>query len=335
MILVTGATGRLGGRIVRLLRRARLEVRCLVRPGSEYFWLNDTGADYCFGDLRDAASLARAARGCRFVVHAADVELDRTDNHHRLVTLEGTQRLVEAARAAGVERFVLLSCAGADQKLPSAAFDCQGQAEAALQSSGVPWSILRCGPFLEELVWLARGARRGKKPVLFGEPEVTLRPLARADAALFAVASLDHPEALGRVNTLYGPEAMTLRQALDRVFAQAGLPAEAQIVHGASAKLLARAAGLAGLRWRNRLTRQHLLYGGAALCEDPAPLLRRFGLPLTPFDEAVAAAFELFDPAEDPEARETKVVHRQFQATVYEPGEVDWASLPEGPSTGA
>ena len=49
MILVTGATGRLGGQIVRLLRAAKMDVRALVRAGSEYFWLNDTGCTYFFG----------------------------------------------------------------------------------------------------------------------------------------------------------------------------------------------------------------------------------------------------------------------------------------------
>lgn len=334
MILVTGATGRLGSRIVRLLRRARLDVRCLVRPGSEYYWLNDTGADYFFGDLRDGASLTRAARGCRYVLHAAQVQLESTDNHHRVVTLEGTQRLIEAARAAGVERLVMVSCAGADRGLPSAAFDCAHQAEQALQQSGLGHAILRCGPFLEELVWLARGARKGQRAVFFGEPEAPLRPLARADAALFAVAALDHAAALGQVLTLYGPQQLTLRQALTHTFELAGLPPSFQIVGGVQAKALTRAAGLVGRRWRNHLGRQYLLYGGAGLCEDPGPLLQRLGLPLTPLDEAIRADLELFDPADDPEARESKVVHRQFQATIYEPGEVAWADLPEGPSSG-
>ena len=53
VILVTGATGRLGSRIVRLLRRARLPVRALVRSGSYYYRLNDTGCGYFFGDLRN------------------------------------------------------------------------------------------------------------------------------------------------------------------------------------------------------------------------------------------------------------------------------------------
>ncbi|MCB9758723.1 MAG: NAD(P)H-binding protein [Alphaproteobacteria bacterium] len=329
MILVTGATGRLGARIVRLLRQARLEVRCLVRPGSQYFWLNDTGAAYFFGDLRDPASLQRAVAGCTHVIHAAQVQVETHDNHHTVTTLEGARALFEAASEAGVRHLVMVSCAGAEAGWPAAAFDCLGQAEAALTASGLSHSILRCGVFAGTFADAARRAQAGQAAVLLGNPTATVRPLARQDASLFAVAALDHPELRGRAVTLVGPEALTVQEALDRACAVAGVSG-ARVLSGPAAKLAIRAAGLAGRRWRNALTRQSLMLSRPVEA-DTAALAQRLGLPLTGFDDAVRSSLDTARPWEDPEARHTQVVHRQFQATVYEPGVTPWSELPEGP----
>ena len=83
MILVVGGTGRLGNQVVRALRDQGKEVRALVRKGSEYFWLNDTGTNYFFGDLRDPQSLHRALRDCEAVISSATVRVEQTDNNHK------------------------------------------------------------------------------------------------------------------------------------------------------------------------------------------------------------------------------------------------------------
>ena len=70
---------------------------------------------------------------------------------------------------------------------------------------------------------------------------------------------------------------------------------------------------------------------GEDLTLDPKPLAQTLGIPLTPYAQALAECLAEEDLSLDPEARDTKVVHRQFQATVYEPGEILWSDLPEGP----
>jgi hypothetical protein len=64
---------------------------------------------------------------------------------------------------------------------------------------------------------------------------------------------------------------------------------------------------------------------------DGAATAARFGIPLTPFRDACATAWADRHPGEDPTAREEKVVHRQFVATIYEPGTIKYDALPEGP----
>ncbi len=109
--LVTGASGFLGWHVARVLLERGYPVRALLRPGSRVDGLDvETAA----GDLRDAASLERAAAGCGLVFHAAaDYRLwarDPGDLYRSNV--EGTRNLLAAARRAGVERVVYTSTVG-------------------------------------------------------------------------------------------------------------------------------------------------------------------------------------------------------------------------------
>jgi dihydroflavonol-4-reductase len=109
--LVTGASGFLGWHVARVLLERGFSVRALVRPGSR---VDSLAIEPVAGDLRDAASLARAAAGCGLVFHvAADYRLwakDPADLYRSNV--EGTRNLLAAARQAGVERVVYTSTVG-------------------------------------------------------------------------------------------------------------------------------------------------------------------------------------------------------------------------------
>src|SRR5882757_7724710 len=109
--LVTGASGFLGWHVARVLLERGHRVRALVRAGSRVEGLD---VETVTGDLRDAASLDRAAAGCGLVFHvAADYRLwakDPGDLYRSNV--EGTRNLLAAAQRAGVERVVYTSTVG-------------------------------------------------------------------------------------------------------------------------------------------------------------------------------------------------------------------------------
>ncbi len=112
MILLTGSSGYLGSQIARELLRRGEPFRVLVRDPARLSF--DAAAARCEvvqGDLRDAASLARAMRGVRRVIHtAALVKMwTRERSDFRRVNVEGLQNLLQAAADAGVERVVYTS----------------------------------------------------------------------------------------------------------------------------------------------------------------------------------------------------------------------------------
>jgi uncharacterized protein YbjT (DUF2867 family) len=330
MILVTGGTGRLGNQIVRVLRSMGLEVRCLVRKGSEYFWLNDTGAAYFFGDLRDPESLFRALRDVRYVVAAAGVRVERTDNNHANVTAGGNIALFDAAKARGVERVVFVSCSGAGDAADIPAFTAKKVAEDHLIASGLSYTILRPGLFASNFADLARRAETNGSIFLPGRSSARITPLHGRDLALMCAASLDLESVRDQVVEVGGPDVLTVEDAWRTMAEVAGVPGDAWPLPPAAVKVLAPLARPLGRRWQNHLRKLDAWFGRDHVVDGQA-IASRFGIPLTPFREACAAAWADRHPGEDPTARDEKVVHRQFVATVYEPGTVRYESLPEGP----
>src|SRR5918998_101074 len=178
MILVVGATGVVGGMITsRLLERGD-EVRILVRRNSPSEqlaregratsaeeWIA-AGASPAYGDMRDRASLDAALEGVRAVVSTANSVGRGGDDNVRTVDLEGNRNLIEAARDAGVGRFVFISALGAAVESPVPFLQAKGQSEATLLESGMEYAILAPNPYME--VWVA---------VVVGMPALQGRPV--------------------------------------------------------------------------------------------------------------------------------------------------------------
>jgi len=110
LCLVTGATGFIGGHIAQRLVAEGRHVRCLARPDSDTSLLERLGVEIAPGDLTSPRSLARAAAGCRHVVHCGALVSDwATADEIRRVNVEGTRNLLDASAVAAVERFVHFS----------------------------------------------------------------------------------------------------------------------------------------------------------------------------------------------------------------------------------
>jgi dihydroflavonol-4-reductase len=109
--LVTGASGFIGSHLTRLLVQHGHQVRAFVRPTSRVDALQGLSIDVVRGDLRDRAALDAAIRGAAWVFHvAADYRLwARNPREIYDNNVEGTRRLLDACRAAGVERLIYTS----------------------------------------------------------------------------------------------------------------------------------------------------------------------------------------------------------------------------------
>lgn len=108
--LITGATGFIGGHLVKRLVRDGQPTRCLVRASSDTSLLEQLDVEIVVGDLGSTGSLERAAAGCRSVFHCGAMVSDwATAKEIAQVNVQGTRNLLGAAVACGVERLVHFS----------------------------------------------------------------------------------------------------------------------------------------------------------------------------------------------------------------------------------
>lgn len=108
--LVTGATGLLGSHLTDLLLARGERPRVLVRPGDNVNGFSDANVDVCWGDMTDRASLEAAVRGVDRVLHcAARTGPWGLEAEYESTNVRGLRILVDAALAAGVQRFVHVS----------------------------------------------------------------------------------------------------------------------------------------------------------------------------------------------------------------------------------
>ncbi|PKB64571.1 MAG: hypothetical protein BZY80_02475 [SAR202 cluster bacterium Io17-Chloro-G2] len=110
-VLVTGATGFIGGNLARMLWRDGYQVRALIRPGSNTTAIDGTGIEPVPGDILDRKSVERAAQGCQGLFHcaAAYTFWSRDPNLVYRTNVDGTAAVLDAAEDAGVDKIVYTS----------------------------------------------------------------------------------------------------------------------------------------------------------------------------------------------------------------------------------
>jgi dihydroflavonol-4-reductase len=321
---VTGATGFVGSHVARALAAMGAELRLLVRPSSPGRNLEGLDAELVVGDLRQPDSLRTAMAGCEVVFHvAADYRLwtrDAADTQSMYRSnVEGTRRLIEAARQAGVRRMVYCSSVGT--------MGFTGNGRLADENSPVRLEEMighyKRSKFLAEQVAVEAGKAGGDVVVVnpttpIGEGDVKPTPTGRiivdflqrkfpayVDTGLNLVdvreVARGHIAALekGRPGERYilGGENLTLKQILDKLAAITGLAAPRIRLPYA----VALAAGVGDtlvtggiLRREPRVTLDAVRMGRKKMWVSCEKASRELGWKLLPVEEALRRAVKWF-----------------------------------------
>lgn len=220
-ILVVGGTGTVGGATVRLLRKLDQAVSVLVRGGDRHpkaAALRNLGVTVLDGDLTDPESLARATEDADVVISTVTSMPTGANDGLRRVDREGTLALIDAAAAAGVDRFVYVSYSDNLREaspLETAKRDC----ERRLMAGTMTTVILRPSFFME--VWLSPAlgfdAAAGTVRV-YGSGDARVSYVSARNVADFAAAAATY-QYPGRhtVIEVGGPEAISQHDAV-RIF---------------------------------------------------------------------------------------------------------------------
>jgi uncharacterized protein YbjT (DUF2867 family) len=192
-IAVAGGTGTLGAPVVAELRARGHDVRSLSRRSKEFPV-----------DLTTGSGLAEALGGCQVLVDASN---NSSPRGAKRTLVDGTQRLLEAGRAEGLEHFVSISIVGCE-RAPMSYYKVKTEQERLVAAGPVPWSIVRATQFHELVAWAFGTAARFR--VLPGIP-ARLQTVAAAEAG-HAVADVAEGQPLRRRFEVAGPEVIDLRE---------------------------------------------------------------------------------------------------------------------------
>ncbi len=222
MILVTGGTGFVGPKVVHAIRAEGRPVRALVRnPGSKAArTLASWGCELTPGDTTDRESVRRGVEGCEAVVHLVALVRGKPEVYER-VMVQGTRDLVDAAKEAGVGRFILMSALGVHEgsKDLTPYYRAKWDQEQTLAASGLEHVIFRPSfVFGRDGGVLAIVIRAFRFSPVVGIPGTRrMQPIWVDDVAAFFAKALSTPEATNRTFDLVGPDVVTWDELYDRI----------------------------------------------------------------------------------------------------------------------
>jgi uncharacterized protein YbjT (DUF2867 family) len=228
MILITGATSFVGRAVVRTLADEQNGVRCLLRPSRHEQQLPPgVCAAIVSASMDDLPALRTSMQDVQAIVHlAGEEDLDREGTLRTHLT--DTTNLIAAAHEVGVRRFVYLSRLGANSASAFPLFRARGEAEVAVQQSGLDYTILQApviyGPedtSVNVLVMLAKLI-----PIVFPIPDTgqsSFQPLWVGDLARCILATPERNDLIGQTVPLGGPEHFNFEQMVRTVLAAAGM----------------------------------------------------------------------------------------------------------------
>jgi NADH dehydrogenase len=223
IVALTGATGFVGGAVLRRLLRREHQVRVLVRNPDRAGRLRDHGAvELVSGDLGDEAALRALVTGADAVVHLVGIIAPKGSQTFERVHVEGTAALAAAARAAGVRRFVHMSALGARADAAATAYHRTKAAgeDAVRQAVPLGHIILRpsliAGPGSIPLRMMINMVRLAPVVPVIGDGLYRMQPVWLEDVAEAFALAVERGDLSGTFD-IAGPESLTWHAMLDRI----------------------------------------------------------------------------------------------------------------------
>ncbi|HQR54490.1 MAG TPA: SDR family oxidoreductase [Burkholderiaceae bacterium] len=199
MILVCGGTGTIGSEVVRLLKAQDVPFHVLVRDPVKADALRAQGIETVAGDLRQPQTLPRVLQGVEKVFVVTPLVPDQ---------VQMRAALIAAAKSARVRHVVMSTGIGASPDSPVQIGRWHGENEKQLQASGMAWTFVQPGFFMQNLLMHAEPIRdKGEFYLPLGDGKVSW--IDARDIAAVAVTALIEPGHENRAYPLTGPEALT------------------------------------------------------------------------------------------------------------------------------
>lgn len=280
-VLVTGASGFVGNWVVSELLARGHGVRCLVRPGSEGKLKAAVSVELALGDVLDEAALAQAAQGCQAVIHLVGIirEFPRRGVSFEALHVQATHNMVDAAKAAGVRRYLQMSALGARTEPADPYHTSNFRADEYVQASGLAYTIFRpsviYGPGDQSINFFARQIRSFPVFPIIGDGLYQMQPVPVWTVAQAMALALELPQTENRLYEVGGPEPLTFNAIVDSLAQVLGR--RVWKMHLPVWPLRLAAALLGRFSWFPLTSGQLRMLLEGNTC-DPSPFYQDFGL---------------------------------------------------------
>ncbi len=212
-LLIVGATGTLGRQVARRAIDEGYKVRCLVRSSKKAAFLKEWGAELVLGDLCYPQTLVPALEGVTTIIDAA-TSRPADSLSIKQVDWEGKVSLIQAAKAAGIERFIFFSILDAEKYPAVPLMEIKHCIELFLAESGLNYTTLRLAGFMQGLI-----GQYGI-PILEGQPvwvtgeSAPIAYMDTQDIAKFAIRALTLQETEKQTFPVVGTRAWSAEEII-------------------------------------------------------------------------------------------------------------------------
>ena len=214
-LLVTGATGFTGSRVVPLLLKNGFQVRCFVRPSSDRSPLTGMDVEWATGDFANPETFTAALHGVDALVNIASLGFGHAES------------ILKSMKEAGVRRGLFISTTAIFTQLNAGSKSVRLAAEEAIQTSGLDYTILRptmiYGSKRDRNMWrLIRLLKITPVMPIFGDGESLQQPIFVDDVAQAVLLVLQNDATLRKSYNIAGKAPLTYNQVIDTVAAALG-----------------------------------------------------------------------------------------------------------------
>jgi uncharacterized protein YbjT (DUF2867 family) len=224
MILVAGGTGTLGRLLIPILAGHGVPIRVLTRGGRSSAQLALPGIETAIGDVQRPETLRPAMVGVRTVISAINGFGGDGALGVKAIDRDGNLNLIDAAEAAGIEHFILLSIQGATADHPMELFRMKAAVEQRLRASHLSWTMVR--PTAYQETWLeivGRPLVTTGRTRIFGRGRNPINFVSAGDVARIVDLAVTDPDLRGVSVGVPGPENLTFDQFVEIVRAATGV----------------------------------------------------------------------------------------------------------------
>ena len=202
-LLIIGGTGTLGRQIVLQALTKGYQVRCVVRNFRKANFLKEWGVELVYGDLAKPETIPPCLKGITAIIDASTSRPDELDSL-KTVDWEGKLYLIEAAKAANIQRFIFFSAQNAEHFTNIPLMKLKFSIEQKLKQSAVPYTIFRLTGFYQGLIEQYAIPILENLPIWLTDESIYVSYMDTQDIAKFCLKSLQLPKTENEVFFLSG-----------------------------------------------------------------------------------------------------------------------------------